>query len=80
MDKDDEYRQYAAEAQALSDRAQNPADKQSWLRIAQSWMQLVKRPNEASASTARAQESAEKKFDAATEARDTHQKRSDESH
>ena len=73
MDKDDDYRRYAAEAQALSDKSLNQADKQSWLRIAQSWMQLIKRPTPPTPTE-------EQSFDAAATAQETHQKRSEESH
>jgi hypothetical protein len=42
--KDDEYRQQAKDAQGLADRAKNPSDREAWLRIAQSWMGLIRRP------------------------------------
>jgi hypothetical protein len=34
MDKNDEYRRLAAEAQERADRIVNAADKESWLKIA----------------------------------------------
>lgn len=33
MDKDEEYRRQAADAQALADKAKNPRDRAAWLRI-----------------------------------------------
>jgi hypothetical protein len=44
MDKNDEYRKYAREAQNLADRSRNPGDKASWLRIAQSWLNMLPKP------------------------------------
>ena len=44
MDQDEYYRLQAADAQEQSDKSINDADKSSWLRIAQSWMQMVKKP------------------------------------
>jgi hypothetical protein len=39
--EDDKYRRYAAEAQALADRAISLQDKESWLKIARSWLDLL---------------------------------------
>ena len=72
MDKDNDFRRYAAEAMARSEASISQADKLSWLRLAQSWMLLVKRPASPSKE--------EKSFDAAATAQGTGQKRSDESH
>jgi hypothetical protein len=44
MDKDDEYRKQARDAQDWADRTINPVDKESWLRIAQSWLALIRKP------------------------------------
>jgi hypothetical protein len=41
MNKHDEYRRYAEDALELSERAKNPADKASWLRIARKWLDLL---------------------------------------
>ena len=43
MDRDEEYRRQAADAQALADRAKNTRDRAAWLRIAQSWLDLIGR-------------------------------------
>jgi hypothetical protein len=43
-DRDDEYRKQAADAQAWADRTINPVDKESWLRIAQGWLGLIRKP------------------------------------
>jgi len=44
MAQDDEtyYRQQAEDAQKQSDRAYSDRDRANWLRIAQSWMALIK--------------------------------------
>jgi hypothetical protein len=44
MASDDDYRKQAAEAQAMADRTTNEADKESWLRVAQGWLSLIRRP------------------------------------
>jgi hypothetical protein len=40
-DKEEEYHRYAAEAQMQANRAISERDKASWLKIAQSWLQLL---------------------------------------
>jgi hypothetical protein len=42
-DKESEYRQHAAEAQKMADRARNDDDRASWLRVAQGWLGLLRR-------------------------------------
>jgi hypothetical protein len=44
MTQDEKYRRYAHEAQEQAQRSRNASDKASWLRIAQSWLDLVSRP------------------------------------
>ena len=44
MDQDDEFRRQAAEAQQWADRTVSENDRAAWLRIAQSWLGLVKKP------------------------------------
>ena len=52
-DSQDEYRQKAAEAQKMADRARNDLDRASWLRVAEGWMSMIRsRP-----------QTAEEKFD-----------------
>lgn len=46
MDKDDEYRKRAAEAQAMADRLGSLADKEAWLRVAHGWLSLIRRPRQ----------------------------------
>jgi hypothetical protein len=70
MDKYEEYRKRADEAQALADRTQNPKDKAAWLRIAQGWMAMLPKPKQ----------SAEERFDARTKAKGTGQDDSESSH
>jgi hypothetical protein len=43
QDKDDFYRQQAQEAERLADRALLADDRAAWLRLAQSWLKLVRR-------------------------------------
>ena len=44
MDKDDEFRKQAADAQAMADRSISNIDKEAWLRIARGFMDLVRKP------------------------------------
>jgi hypothetical protein len=68
MDQDDEYRKQAAEAQAWADRTISAVDKESWLRIAQGWMALIRKPTE------------RESFDSNAKARGTGQNESEGSH
>jgi hypothetical protein len=69
MDKDDEYRRQAADAQSQADRTVSPADKESWLRIAQGWLALISRPKQTD----------RKAFDDDAKARGTGQETNDKS-
>lgn len=42
--EDDEYRKQAGNAQLMADRAKSSYDRESWLRIAQGWMSLIRKP------------------------------------
>jgi hypothetical protein len=44
VDRDDQYRKQAREAQDWADRTISATDKESWLRIAQSWLALISKP------------------------------------
>jgi hypothetical protein len=44
MATQDEYRRNAAEAQRQADRAISEVDRASWLRVAQGWLSLLKKP------------------------------------
>ena len=45
MNRDDEYRRQAEEAEKQARAAKNDLDRESWLRIAQGWKGLLwKRP------------------------------------
>ena len=70
MDKYDEIRKRAHEAQEMADRTRNQADKASWLRIAQSWMNMLPKPRQ----------SAEHRFDAQSKGKGTGQDGSQSSH
>ncbi len=70
MDKDDEYRKQAGDARVMADRAMSPLDREAWLRIAQSWMALISRPNR----------TASERFDDQAHDRGTGQKTSEGSH
>jgi hypothetical protein len=70
MDKNDEIRKRAHEAQLMADQTRNQADKASWLRIAQSWLDMLPKPRQ----------SAGQRFDAQVTAHGTGQTRSEESH
>jgi hypothetical protein len=40
-DQDDKYRRYAEEAQQQADRAIFARDKEAWLKIARSWLEML---------------------------------------
>ena len=42
MTDDDYYRRQAADAQQQADRSRSGTDRASWLRIAQSWLGLIR--------------------------------------
>ena len=44
MSTDREYRLQAAEAEKHARLARNDADREAWLRIAQGWMSLLRKP------------------------------------
>jgi hypothetical protein len=44
MDRDEEYWRNAAEAQRWADKAVSDDDWAAWLRIAQGWMSMVRKP------------------------------------
>ena len=69
MGSDDYYRRQARDAEAQAQRALSPIDRESWLRIAQSWLSLIGR--EPAKSEAEA-------FDDAVARHGTHQDVSDE--
>jgi hypothetical protein len=71
MAQDDEayYRQQVQDAQKQADRSVSDQDRANWLRIAQSWMALIKGRSRTSKET----------FDDASEAQGTKQEISKES-
>jgi hypothetical protein len=40
-DQEDKYRRYAEEAQRQADKAMSARDKEAWLKIAQSWLDML---------------------------------------
>ena len=44
MNRDDECRRNAADAQKQSEGAKSIDDKAAWLRIAQGWLSMVRKP------------------------------------
>jgi len=51
MSTDEEYRRQAVECCRMAENAINPDDKQAWLRLANSWLQML--PKEAHAENGR---------------------------
>jgi hypothetical protein len=41
MSTDEEYRRQAAECRRMAENAINPDDRQAWLRLADSWLQML---------------------------------------
>jgi hypothetical protein len=70
MQRHDEYRKRAAEAQAMADQSRNPRDKAAWLRIAQSYLEMLPKPRQTE----------EQRFDAQTKSIGTGQDESEGSH
>ena len=70
MDRDEEFRKQAADAQKMADRAGGETDKESWLRIAQGWLSLIRKPKQ----------SEQQDFDDQVTARGTKQQDSEGSH
>jgi hypothetical protein len=44
MDRYDEYRLRAAEARQFANKATSEADRAAWLKIEQSWLSLLAKP------------------------------------
>lgn len=45
MSNDEEYRRQAAECRRMAENARSPLDKDAWLGLADSWLQMLpKRP------------------------------------
>jgi hypothetical protein len=65
MKSDEEYRRQAAEAEKQSRFARNDDDRASWLRIAQGWLSMIRKPAG----------SAQEAFDAETMAKRTDDKK-----
>jgi hypothetical protein len=70
VNRDDEYRRNAAEAQSWADKAKSADDRAAWLGVVQGWLGLIRKPRR----------SAEKSFDEQVKVRDTGQERSDKRH
>ena len=70
MSNDDDYRKQATDAQQMADRSIRPLDKAAWLRIAQSWLRLIRKPRRTEAEG----------FQDHVQAKGTGQKDSDSSH
>jgi hypothetical protein len=70
MSHDDEYRRNAAEAQSWADKAKSDDDRAAWLRVAQGWLQLIRKQPQ----------TAQESFDEQVATQDTHQARSETSH
>ena len=74
MHRADEYRRNAEECQRMADNTSNGNDKRAWLRLAESWMRMVRK--EASADRQQASDA----FNAEHQARGTRQVNSRSAH
>jgi hypothetical protein len=70
MDRDEEFRRNAAEAQRCADKAKRDEDRAAWLRVAQGWLSLL--PGR--------RLTAQERFDDEVTRRGTHQEDSKERH
>jgi hypothetical protein len=41
MNSDEEYRRQAAECRRMAENTRSPLDKDAWLRLADSWLQML---------------------------------------
>ena len=71
MTDDDEYRRHAAECNRMAASTRNDNDKSRWLKMAESWMRMVRSDSNDQSSN---------NFDAAQAEKGTGQKNSDYSH
>jgi hypothetical protein len=46
MNPDEKYQKEAEHAQRMAEQALNEADRREWLRVAQAWFSLIKRPTQ----------------------------------
>lgn len=69
MNKFDEFRANAAECERMAEATKNPADKKHWLKMAESWLRMIK-----------PRQNATDRFDHAVRDQGTHQKNSDSEH
>jgi hypothetical protein len=70
MGKSDEFRAHAEQCRRMADQTINPVDKQAWLRMAESWLRMI-RQRKLTAS---------ERFDAYEKEVGTGQEKSEESH
>jgi hypothetical protein len=70
MDRDEEFRRNAAEAQRFADKAKRDEDRAAWLRVAQGWLSLLRGRRL----------TAQERFDDEVTRRGTHQEDSKERH
>ena len=75
MNRSDEYRRNAEECQRMADATSSESDKRSWLRLAESWMRMVRKE---SGNGTRPQDTGA--FDDEHRTRGTHQRRSESAH
>ena len=75
MSKSDEFRRNADECQRMADRTSHDGDKRAWLRLAQSWLAMM-RPDGRTAGP----QTAADDFDAREGAGGTRQPQSTEAH
>jgi hypothetical protein len=70
MSKADEYRANAAECQRMAGMTNNPAEKATWLGMAEHWLRMIPKQSKTPAE----------KFDAAEAKQGTHQTQSKAEH
>ena len=63
MSKDDEYRMQAADAEKQARFAKSDFERESWLRIAQGWMSLLRKPPTSNEEAFEAQSAAKRTQD-----------------
>lgn len=76
MTRCDEYRRNAEECQRMADNTSNENDRRAWLRLAESWMRMVRKESGHGGPEGQARDA----FDAEQRARGTRQRDSRSAH
>jgi len=80
MSNAEDYARHAEECQNMAACVRGEAEKVAWLKLAESWLKVMRTETELSADKGADKGNADEQFDAALAASDTGQERSKSSH